>query len=307
MSSGAAAGVAGTATTIGIGECVGACAVVTLCSTAGALLCCSDEPVDGDPRGRFSRSWQTDMLNAPCVAPDWFCCAVVCEPCVQYKLREWALGGNMSAYRCCQGYFDNCCFQSGSCGDEGNPCCLVVEAILCPCFAVQATRFYVMDTRNIAPSGTDNKLIRFNNFLQLAACLCRLMDCDGADALSCYADLMWTTLLGCMTAQVAAELRAEAKGSAQAPQPGMAPQPMVIGRYTSSNRQVTPAMPTAHGGYPGQQPMAMPVAAYGYPPQCQPVATYGGYPQGQQLPMAMPVGAAPQPMAMARPVQGGGF
>jgi hypothetical protein len=214
--------------------------------TATALVCFSSDPVDGDPRAAYSRGWQTDLLNAPCVEPGWFCCAIFCEPCAQYTLRTWALGGNMAAYRCCQGYFDTPCCRAGSCGDEGNGCCLVCEALLCPCLAVQGTRFYVMDTRNIAPSGTDNKLIRANNALQAAACLCQMCDCEGADLVSLAADMMWTTLMGCMSAQVAAELRAEQGGKAQRPQPGRAPQPMTMARY------------------PGTVPMATPVA---YAPQ----------------------------------------
>ena len=297
------------AATVGPLECLGGLAAVSVCSTGAALCLCSDEPVDDDPRAFFSRHWQTDLLNAPCASPDWFCCAVFCTPCAQYKLRTWALGENIAAYRCCQGYFDTPCCRSGNCGDEANPCCLVLEAWCCPCFAVQATRFYVMDTRNIAPSGTDNKLIRFNNFLQIAACLCQSFDCEGADLVSLAADVMWTTLMGCMTAQVATELRAEAKGTAQAPQPGMAPQPMMMSRYPSG-RRVTPSAPppAAHpmGGY--QQGYQQ---GYGYGQQQQvvmPVATYGGYPgQGHQaaLPVATPVAMAPQAVAMARPVQVG--
>lgn len=108
-----------------------------------------------------------------------------------------------------------------------------------------------MDTRNIAPSGTDNKLIRFNNALQAAACLCQMFNCEGADLVSLAADLMWTTLMGCMSAQVAAELRAEQGGKAQRPQPGRAPQPMAMARYASST--VPMATPVAYA----PQPIAM--------------------------------------------------
>jgi hypothetical protein len=235
---------------LGLGEIAGAAACLAVGGTCTALVCFSSDPIDGDPRAAYSRSWQTDLLNAPCVEPAWFCCAIVCEPCVQYKLRTWALGSdNMAAYRCCQGYFDTPCCRAGSCGDEGNCCCLAGEVLFCPCLAVQATRFYVMDTRNIAPSGTDNKLIRFNNALQLVACGCQMCDSDGADLMNLLADLMWTTLMGCMSAQVAAELKAEQGGNAQAH--SRAPQPMVMARYPSN--QIPMARPVASA----PQPIAM--------------------------------------------------
>jgi len=288
------------ASTLGVAECVGALACSTVVGTGVALLCCSDDPIEGDPRAAYSRRWQTDMMGAPLMAPDWFCCAVLCEPCALYSLRTWALGGD--TYRCCQGYFDGCCFQAGSYGDEGNPCCLVLEVVICPCFAVQATRFYVMDTRNIMPSGTDNKLVRFSNFLQVLACLCRTCDLDGADIISFYADFIFCTLLACMSAQVAAELRAEKAGRTQAPSRGVgAPRPQVIARYPSAGRNQVAVLPVAqqpvaYAGYPGQQP--------GYPVQQPGYSVQVGYPAQQgALPVAVPVAAmAPQPVVMARPV-----
>lgn len=47
------------------------------------------------------------------------------------------LDDNMAEYRCCQGYFDCACFRAGTLGDQGNPCCLLVEVCLCPGLAVQ--------------------------------------------------------------------------------------------------------------------------------------------------------------------------
>lgn len=88
----------------------------------------------------------------------------------------------------------------------------------------------VMDTRNIMPSETDNKLAHFNNFLQLAACLCRQFDCEGADLITFAADLFFSTLMGCMSAQVAHELKAEASGKVVPPSQMAPPQSMVMER-----------------------------------------------------------------------------
>lgn len=271
---------------IGVLECVGGLAVLAGGGTACALCFFSDAPLEGDYRAGYSRQWQTGMLEAPAADPFCCCAAIWCAPCTQYQLRMSALDNNVAAYRCCQGYFDlPPCWRAGMVGDEGNSCCLIVEALICPSLAVQATRLHMMDTRNIAPSPTDNKLTRFSNALQVLACLCTMCDCPGDDLARCAADLVFTTLVGCMSAQVAAELKAEASGKTSAPQPGMssqpfAPQPMAMARNAAQA-----------GAAPG-------ACAY---PMAQPV---GGYPgQQQHVPVAQPMVAAPQAVVMGRPVQ----
>ena len=95
-----------------------------------------------------------------------------CHCCSQYYLRNKALGGDMSRYVCCQGYMNNPCFQGGSCGEGSCPeVCLCMESFLCFSCAVSSTRAYVMDTRNITPDPCDNRIIRFNNCIQLLSCV----------------------------------------------------------------------------------------------------------------------------------------
>ena len=221
----------------------GCFAGVALGGTACALCCFSDQPLPDDVRAMYTRKWQTDMLSAPCSEPIWCGASFCCAPCVQYTLRTRALGGDMAAYRCCQGYFDICCFRAGKCGDEGNCACLALEVCCCPQFAVQGTRFYLMDTRLIASGPTDNKLLRFSNFLQVFACACEVSACvcgecgDAAMIIRCCANSVFATLVGCMSAQVAHELAAERNGAVAAPQPGMAPQPIVMGRPVTGTKQ----------------------------------------------------------------------
>ena len=249
-----------------VGGLVGGLCCIGITGTGAALLLCPGHPVEGDPRAGYSRQWQADMLAAPGAEPVWCIAGMFCAPCVQYKMRTWVLDNNMAEYKCCQGYFDTCCFKAGSCGDTGNPACLVVEACCCPGFAVQASRFYVMDTRNIMPSETDNKLAHFNNFLQILACLCRMFDLDQAELLTLVADVFFTTLMGCMSAQVAAELKAEASGKAARPTPGMAHAPtnLHIQRHDGGSLAGRPAASSvAHSSSVVLQPVAMgqPVAA----------------------------------------------
>ena len=118
---------------------------------------------------------------------------------------------------------------------------------------MQATRIYVMDTRNIAPGPSDNKLFRFSNALQVFACLCTVFGCEGDDLARCAADLMFTTLVGCMSAQVAHEFRREGVPPAALHQGAAAmmapPQPQAMDR----------GVPQGYYGY-GQQPQPPPIA-----------------------------------------------
>jgi hypothetical protein len=62
-----------------------------------------------------------------------------------------ALGGQMQYYKCCQGYFDCApCFQAGQFGEAESPeLCLAIESCCCLHFAIQSTRFFVMDSHSI--------------------------------------------------------------------------------------------------------------------------------------------------------------
>ena len=63
----------------------------------------------------------------------------------------------------------------------------------------------------------DRRLIRFNNCLQMAACLCNILGCPGSDIVDCIADLVTACLMGCMTAQLNIETKAMGKGGKVAP------------------------------------------------------------------------------------------
>ena len=61
------------------------------------------------------------------------------------------------------------------------------ESCCCAHFAIQGTRFWLMDTRQIQPDPTDNQVIRCHNALQCLACICELaafvsQDADAIDA-----------------------------------------------------------------------------------------------------------------------------
>jgi len=225
-----------------------------------------------------------------------------------------ALNGDLRHYKCCQGYFDCApCFTAGQCGEESSPeFCLCLESCCCLHFAIQSTRFFVMDSRSIRPDPCDNRILHFHNSLQCLTCLCETAALcsnydelrDLASILRCISDAVYYTVLGCMVAQVALEL-------ANHPGEGdlSAPIPQAMTRDASS--QPPHGQPMAQQGQPmgysqsyGQQPVAyaqQPVA-YGQQPVAyaqQPVAYPQQYGQAVPVAMAQPVGV---PIAQAHPV-----
>jgi hypothetical protein len=70
----------------------------------------------------------------------------------------------------------------------------------------------MMDQYELMADPCDNRLIRFSNFMQILSCVCHVLAMiDGnfrtlADIIDLIADLVYHTVSGCMTAQVAMEI-----------------------------------------------------------------------------------------------------
>lgn len=195
-----------------------------------------DKPVKGDkfPSGR---QFKTTMCKAPCKDPGCFCLSCLCPCCAQYTMRKQVLGGGdvwQSRYMCCQGMFGSCCcFKPGKMGEKKCPaCCLCLEATCCHSCAVSATRWTVMADRGLKSDPCDIKIIRCNNCVQIASCICSCLaiivpECrEVASCLRLIADCIYCTVQACMTTQVHYELENEdamrdaVKG---VPQPAHAP------------------------------------------------------------------------------------
>ena len=175
--------------------------------------------MEGDYRGQYGNQWQVGMMDAPCANTGTFCIALCCLPCANYKLRQDALNGDVSNYKCCQGYLDNRCFTAGTKGDQGSAFCMCLEACCCISCMVSSTRQLVMDTRNIAPDPCDNRIIRFNNCIQWLSCICDILACfdetfrEAAMLVDCIAQGVFACTAACMTAQTDLEIK---KAGAQA-------------------------------------------------------------------------------------------
>merc|ERR1712028_251450 len=90
--------------------------------------------------------------------------------------------------------------------------CMCIEACCCMECMVSSTRMLVMDSLDITPDPCDNRIIRFNNCLQLVSCVCNILAMfepsfrDLAALLDLIADCVFMATVGCMTAQTNYEL-----------------------------------------------------------------------------------------------------
>ncbi|KAJ8612588.1 hypothetical protein CTAYLR_009792 [Chrysophaeum taylorii] len=199
-----------------------------------ALCCCfSGEPLTSDDtKGRrgemyakyvnYTEKFQISMGDAPCKACP--CCCIGGCPltfvCAQHHMRYKVLnhvapGSGWDNYICCQGYFPACCcFNPGACCEKELPrTCMCCEVCCCPGLAVSSTRFVMMDHYRFTPDECDNRLIRFNNCIQLLSCICHILAIFNREFRECaqiidlIADIVFFSTAGCMTAQVDYEIK----------------------------------------------------------------------------------------------------
>ncbi|EGD75471.1 hypothetical protein PTSG_06545 [Salpingoeca rosetta] len=264
---------------------------------------CDGSPVE-DKRGLYkynARQWETSMLHAGCNQP-LGCLAAMCFPCCcAMYLRYKALNEDMSKYSCCQGFI---CPSITKCfpGQDDCPwCCLCLEVTLCESCAISATRIYVQVERQIITDPCDNRIIRFNNFMQILSCVCNILAIfiDGLDALAALidliADIVYCLTQACMQAQTFHELKLH---------PTATDYDGVSGGAITQQPKMQQQHPAQHHHQPGnfnaiQQP---------YPPQQQqqqqqyyPPMAYPPQQQHQQQQAYPPQGYPPQYTPSAAP------
>lgn len=269
-----------------------------------------DSPHESDARGGRQNMFKTGMQDAPCKDPLACCCGGL--PCflpfTNCYMRHKALEGNMDAYVCCQGYYDRCCFKAGSIGDQGNPCCLALEGFCCLSCSLSSTRMYVMDKYDLQSDPCDRRIIRFNNCVQMLACICHLAAMfdpsfrDLANILDLIADIVFYTTAGCMHAQVHYELtEREKSGTLAAVSAGGGGQFAAAPKYEPGYPGAPQQQQMAHQNYPPAPPVAAVAVPAGQPrtfPVVIPEGVYAGTqlqvqaPNGQTMMFAVPPGAA---------------
>jgi len=130
----------------------------------------------------------------------------------------------MSRYICCQGYFNCACFEAGKCGEPSCPeFCLALEACCCLGPSMSASRMFMMDMYELQSDPMDNRIVRFNNCLQVLSCICHILAMfdrnlgELAGIIDWIAKIVFYCTIGCMAAQVNHEIdyRKTAKGQAE--------------------------------------------------------------------------------------------
>lgn len=192
-------------------------------------MCCiiSGDPVEeSGGKNRYhvrmeGSKFQVSMMDAlacktgPMHCLPWFCGQFIpfCVGPTQYFLRRKVLNGRMEDYRCCQGYYDCCCFKSGQCCEETCPdLCMCIEGCCCNSCAISASRIYVMEKYDLQSDECDYRLIRINNCLQLLACFCHILAIidetfrEAARIIDLISDIFYHCMTGCMTVQTAHEV-----------------------------------------------------------------------------------------------------
>lgn len=235
--------------------------------------CFSGEPLGEDEYGKGRRgdsykkyannreTFQISMGDAPLKHCGWCCigglpCTFLCATHhMRYKvLNHVSPGSGWDNYVCCQGYVPACCcFSPGSCCESDLPrTCMCVEAFCCAGLAISSTRFVMMDQYHLAADECDNRLIRFNNCIQILSCVCHVAAIFNnnlrslAQIIDLIADIVFFSTAGCMTAQVDYELKyRESLGGGPAPRPLPGGPGIQGGAVTSPVYASGGAMPTA--------------------------------------------------------------
>eukprot|EP00048_Salpingoeca_helianthica_P020153 m.5112 g.5112 ORF g.5112 m.5112 type:complete len:334 (+) comp4447_c0_seq2:208-1209(+) len=263
----------------------------------GNCLCFNGAPFPNDPYLHLNaRHWETGMCHAPCNNCPGFCGAIFCPCCCAVYLRYLALNKDMNKYRCCQGYV---CGDCTKCTDGCAKCCpwpcLCIEACFCEACAISATRLYVQEERQIITDPCDNRIMRFNNCMQILSCICSILALfirqleSAATLIRLIAKIVYLITQACMQAQTHLELKRHPTFKdygITTVQP--APQAMPV------RPNGAPAPMQAFVAYPpGQHPAAVsPYPPAGYPP---PALVPQGYPppgytsDGAAYPYGQPV------------------
>ena len=176
------------------------------------MACLSGDPDPNDPRGARTNKWLFDFPDAPLHNVTCFLPACILPCCAAFRLRHMVLNGDLSQNTCCMGYAAGAdkfqvCFEP--CPPVVSLCC---ETAICTGPSLSSTRHFYQDVKDIQNSPCDNRIIAATNFCRLFACvfgcfssitgLCR----DGAEVAHSAAQLMYLCTVGCMAAQLDAEM-----------------------------------------------------------------------------------------------------
>ena len=120
------------------------------------------------------------MIDTPCSCATLPCCLISAWPYVSLCVQmTCAIGSSIMSHQDRAGRTPvlpgplPCLLLQAERYTAHVPCtCMCLEAFCCTGLAASANRFVIMDKYGLMPDPCDNSLIRMNNFLLLARCIC---------------------------------------------------------------------------------------------------------------------------------------
>ena len=162
------------------------------------------------------QTWQVRMADTPCEETGCWLAGFCCPHLAAYHMRQKFLGERFKEdYSCCQmesigykGGCSSCCACFKSCPEVGN----FLESCLCPNLSLSFTRIHAMQQWQIRPDPLDYKCIQCVNCMIMLQCICDIAEIfnpafkEAAQCIDVMTDCAWHAILGCMTAQINAEI-----------------------------------------------------------------------------------------------------
>jgi hypothetical protein len=141
--------------------------------------------------------FQIGMFEAPCKAPHWWLAGCCCCCCMAGKQRNDILDVIGEPYVCCGGEWADDCCALVACGLLDQPMdrnCLWVEALCCPCCAIDGNRFLIQTRFDRMNTACDECILWTKVIMD-----CLLCRGCGMDPLGCSEDeLLGSMLLDCI-------------------------------------------------------------------------------------------------------------
>jgi len=157
-------------------------------------------------RDKHDHKWSVGLCNAACRRPAYCCFSMVCMPCSNMYVRKQALKGDLSRYRCCQGYYCGCCTRCLPCQSRCPSCCLCIEAHACPNVSVMSTRHFIQDELHIKNTACEACCFNCMMLINCVTACCMSEDNPIAQVVHCCVHTFLCVTMPCMLTQEKYEL-----------------------------------------------------------------------------------------------------
>lgn len=193
------------------------------------MACCIGIPLNSNeindsnnlkPFINNKHTFQLSLLDSILSCEFPFCFfASIFQPCFLFYIRYKVLNllhpdNAWTNYSIFQGYYPLCCcFDINHISYNNFPrTSLFLESLCCPSMAISSTRFLLMDKYDLTLDPCDNRIVRVNNFIQVADCICIIASkfdyklLKIVKILDLFSSVIYLTTIGCMITQINKEV-----------------------------------------------------------------------------------------------------